>query len=59
MFFAFLHFSKYISYNRFSNTEAIKWPEITLAKRECFCEAKLQVQVTQQQLHLKVFLCKQ
>ena len=48
MFFAFLHFSKYISYNSFSNTETIKWPEITLAKRECLCEAKLQVQVTQQ-----------
>lgn len=52
-------FLKNISYNSCSNTEAIKGPEITLAKRECLCEAKLQALLTQQQLHLKVFLCKQ
>ena len=45
MFFLFLHFPKNISYNSSSHTEAIKGPEITLAKRECSCEAKLQVQL--------------
>ena len=38
-------FSKNISYNSSSNTEAIKGSEITLAKRECLCEAKLQGQL--------------
>ena len=27
------------------NTEGNKWPRITLLKRDCLCEAKLQVQL--------------